>query len=165
VTLRRGRHPVYAGRMADSDVVRARRRRAHLAGDHRVCGPRCTARRAAVAAAVPQCETVSEAVAAFSAAVAGWPDEDPRRTELALARLIAGRLDSGEAEWRAGEHLVMMMRSLAIEPEREADVIDEIRARGAARQIERMAREARGEQLPVHPGTFRVDGEEGTFAG
>jgi hypothetical protein len=36
----------------------------------------------------------------------------------------------------------MHMRTLAIEPERPADVIDEIRARGAAREIERLARQA-----------------------
>ena len=105
---------------------------------------------------------------AFAAAVAGWPPEDPRRTELALCRLIARRLDSGEADWRAGEQLVGLMRTLAIEPEHPADVIDEIRARGAARQIEHLARQARGEQLPVRPAVFRVNGQDmepGTYTG
>lgn len=105
-----------------------------------MCGPNCTARRAAAAAAVPRVGTVTEAVEAFAAAVAGWPPEDPRRIELALARVIASRLDGGDGDWRMAEGLVGMMRTLAVEPEHPADVIDEIRARGAAREIERLAR-------------------------
>jgi hypothetical protein len=141
--------------MADSDVVRARRRRAHLRGDHRDCGPKCTARRAAAAAAVPRSSTVTEAVEAFAAAVAGWPDDDPRRIELALARMLAARLDAGDAEWRAGEYLVGLMRTLSVDPEEPADVVDEIRARGAAREIERLTRSA---PPPLRPAQHWVNG-------
>jgi hypothetical protein len=126
--------------MADSDAVRARRRRAHLRGDHHDCGARCTARRVAIAAAASGAETVTEAVDAFAAAVSGWPDEDPRRVELALGRAFAARLDAGDGDWRMGEQLVQMMRSLAVEPDREADFIDELNAKGAARQIEHLTR-------------------------
>jgi hypothetical protein len=142
VTGNRG-EPLTLGDMADSNATRARRYRAHHAGDHRECGARCAAVRAAVAASVPPCETVTAAVEAFTAAVAAWPPEDPRRTELALARMLAQRLDEGLADWRASEHLVTLMRTLAAQPEYPADVIDEIRARGAAREIERLARTAR----------------------
>jgi hypothetical protein len=138
--------------MADSDVTRARRRRAHLRGDHRECGPKCQARRAAAAAAVPRTETVTAAVEAFAAAVAGWPDDDPRRVSLALARLLAQRLDAGEADWRASEHLVGLMRTLAAYVEDPADVIDELRAKGAAREIERLTRTT---PEKLQPGSYR----------
>jgi hypothetical protein len=85
-------------------------------------------------------------VEAFAAAVAGWPAEDPRRIELALCRLIAQRLDAGEGDWRSGEYLVGLMRTLAVDPEAPADVVDELRARGAAAEIERLAR--------IVPGVF-----------
>jgi hypothetical protein len=89
---------------------------------------------------VPRSDTVTEAVEVFAAAVTGWPEDDPRRIELALARMLAARLDSGEADWRGGEYLVGLMRTLAVDPDHPADVVDEIRARGAAREIERLAR-------------------------
>lgn len=110
---------------------------------------------------MPAAETVLAAVEAFAGAVAGWPADDPRRTVLALARVYAARLDSLDGDWRMGESLVGMMRTLAIEPENPADVIDEIRARGAARQIEHLARLARGEQQPVRPGIFEERGRDG----
>jgi hypothetical protein len=138
--------------MADSDVTRARRHRAHRRGDHRECGPRCVQRRAAAAAAVPRQENVAAAVAAFAAAVTGWPDDDPRRVSLALAQLLARRLDAGEADWRAGESLIGVMRTLAVDVEDPADVIDEIRARGAAREIERLTRTA---PEVLSPGSYR----------
>jgi hypothetical protein len=152
--------------MADSDVVRARRRRAHLRGDHRECGPKCTARRAAAAAAVPACETVTAAVDEFAASVAGWPESDPRRVELALCRLWARMLDEREGDaWRMGESLVQHMKTLSIEPERPADVIDEIRAQGAAREIQRLTQLARGESLPARPRQHWVNGEPGEHHG
>jgi hypothetical protein len=142
VTGNRG-EPATLSDMADSNATRARRYRAHHSGDHRECGARCAAVRAAVAASVPPCETVTAAVEAFGTAVGAWPADDPRRTGLALARMLAQRLDEGLADWRASEHLVSLMRSLASQPEFAADVVDEIRARGAAREIERLARTAR----------------------
>jgi hypothetical protein len=151
--------------MADSDVVRARRRRAHLRGDHRECGQGCTARRAAAAAAVPRQENVTAAVEAFAGAVAGWPAEDPRRVSLALARVYAAHLDGGGGDWRMGESLVGLMRTLAVEPEDPATVIDELRARGAAREIERLARTARGEVIPVRPSQHWVNGAPGEHHG
>jgi hypothetical protein len=128
--------------MADSDVTRTRRRRAHLRGDHRGCGPKCEARRVARAAAVPAAGTVTEAVEAFADAVGGWAADDPRRTELALARALAGRLDAGDGDWRMAEGLVSLMRTLAVDPEEPPDVIDEIRAKGAAVRIAELARRA-----------------------
>jgi hypothetical protein len=137
-----------------------------LRGDHRECGPGCTAKRAAAAASVPRCETVTASVEAFAAAVAGWPEDDPRRVELALCRLWARMLDEREGDaWRMGESLVMHMKTLAIEPERPADVIDEIRASGAAREIERLTRLARGEDLPVRPRQHWVNGQPGEHHG
>ena len=129
--------------MADSAAVRARRRRAHLRGDHRECGPGCAALRTAAAAAVPRdCESVTEAVTAFADAVGGWPADDPRRTELALARVLAQRLDAGFGDWRQAEGLVQLMRTLAADPDRQPDFVDELRARGAARRVEVLARGA-----------------------
>ena len=149
----------YAGGMPDSEALRSRRHRAHQRGDHRECGPKCAARRAAARAAEPVVETVSQAVEAFCAAVAGWPESDPRRVELALCRVWARMLDEREGDaFRIGEALAMHMKTLSIEPERPADVIDEIRARGAAREIERLAMHARGESSPVRPAQHWVNG-------
>lgn len=135
--------------MADSDVVRARRRRQHVRGDHRECGSTCTAKRAAAAAAVPQQSTVTAAVDLFAEAVGAWPEDDPRRIELALARLLASRLDNAEGDWRSGEYLVGLMRTLAVDPEQPADVVDEIRAKGAAKEIERLTRTAPAQVQPA----------------
>jgi hypothetical protein len=146
--------------MPDSDVTRARRRRAHLRGDHRECGPKCVAKRTARAASVPACDTVTGAVEAFAAAVAGWPDTDPRRTELALCRMLAQRLDAGDADWRAGEYLTGMMRMLAVDVEHAADAIDEIRAEGAAAEIARLTRLAQGKPLPVQPAQHWANGRD-----
>lgn len=74
---------------------------------------------------------------------------------LALARVLAARLDSGDGDWRGGEYLVGLMRTLAVDVEEPADVIDEIRAKGAAREIERLARSG---PAPLHPAEHRVNG-------
>ena len=126
--------------VADSEAVRARRRRAHLRGDHHDCGPKCTARRVEVAAAVTGAETVTEAVDAFAAAVGAWPDDDPRRVELALARAYAVRIDAGDGDRLMGEFVVGATKSLAVDPSAPADFVDEINAAGAARQLARLVR-------------------------
>lgn len=91
---------------------------------------------------MPSGETVTEAVEAFAVAVTGWPADDPRRVQLALARALAVRLDSGDGDWRMVEGLVSMMKSLAVDPKHPADFIDELNAQGAARQLERLAKTA-----------------------
>jgi hypothetical protein len=82
-----------------------------------------------VAAAEPQAQSVTEAVEVFAVAVGGWAADDPRRVNLALARLYAAHLDSGNGDWRMGESLVGMMRTLAVDPEDPPNFIDELRNR------------------------------------
>jgi hypothetical protein len=107
---------------------------------------------------VPACETVTAAVDAFSAAVAGWAADDPRRVSLALARAYAARIDAADGDWRMGEALVSLIRTLSLDVEEPPDFIDELRARGAAVQIESLAREARGERLPMRPAQHWTNG-------
>jgi hypothetical protein len=117
---------------------------------------------------VPASETVSQAVTAFADAVAGWAADDPRRVSLALARAYATRLDAGDGDWRMGESLIGLMRTLAMDVEVPPDFIDELRARGAAQTIEHLARQARGESLPLRPRVFQVNGvdvEPGSYTG
>lgn len=126
--------------MADSDLERQRRRRAHLRGDHRACGARCTARRVDRAAASSGAETVVGAVDAFAATVAPWPPEDPRRVTLAVCRRMAEALDAGATDVRISDYVVSAIGGLADLAAGPADVVDELNAQGAARLVGILAR-------------------------
>ena len=80
--------------MADSAALRARRSRAHRAGDHSLCRPeRCPA---APAPAGGQETTAGEIDAALTRYLTGLelPDDDPRSLLAAVASKLARALDA-----------------------------------------------------------------------
>ncbi|MGO9079038.1 MAG: hypothetical protein ACLQDY_08330 [Streptosporangiaceae bacterium] len=116
--------------------VRQARRRAHLRGDHRLCGPKCLAGR--VQDAVDAAErpgTVSAAVAAFAETVS-FPPSDPRSVTLACATALAELVDAGVAPVLASGQVSTMVAALGRFPGDGPSPLDTARARVAAKQVE-----------------------------
>jgi len=102
--------------MADSDALRARRRRRHLAGDHSLCrhegaggDPAGAAARLAAAAAP---DGLVAAVVALEE-----PRDAPGRALVELARLLAGRLVEA-SDGRAQAALAGRLRDVLVQLER-----------------------------------------------
>jgi hypothetical protein len=123
--------------MADSDALRQRRRRAHRAGDHSLCGARCTTERVAKLAAQPRpadIATCAEAVAALGRTLDLRPD-DPKSVSYAVAYRLAQLIDAGETAVMASVHLVNITSTLAATAGEPGDGIDQVRAQYHARII------------------------------
>jgi hypothetical protein len=119
--------------VADSQAVRARRARAHRAGDHSQCQPgRC----AALADQDQQREPgpVEASVREFMAAVA-FPERDPRAALTVMAVRLAGALDRNPGAAPLARELRTIMTWLAENPAGAADRVDELRARRAQRRV------------------------------
>jgi hypothetical protein len=122
--------------MALTGAERQKRRRAHARGDHRLCGPKCTAQQVRVAVStVQKASTVSDAVEKFAATVA-FDDGDPRSVGLACAFVLARFVDDGVAPVMAAGQVSSIITGLAGHPGEGPNQLDVIRARTYAKHVQ-----------------------------
>jgi hypothetical protein len=65
-----------------------------------------------------------------------YPASDPRALSLAVAMRLAEALDADPSNAAVARELSGIVRAIAVDPARESDGIDELRARRAARRVE-----------------------------
>jgi hypothetical protein len=126
--------------MADSDALRARRKRLHAAGDHGLCWPeRCPAA-LALHQPLPEAPDAPEGVGPTEAAMDTYtlalqlPLEDPRRPLVEAALVLARAIDGGRRVDACARELRILVGYMA-EFDRVADKVDELRARRAHSRV------------------------------
>lgn len=129
--------------MALSPRERSQRSRAHHRGDHSFCPDPARCERDATPY-VADAESATEGVRALLA-VTQYPEDDPRAVLSVVAVRLAERFDAEPSAAMARE-LRGVLGDLSSHPNEPPGIVDELRARYMARQVEGLLRSSTGEE-------------------